>query len=254
MAVPYIIWTFIYVLIENFKKPSQIPGIYIKDLITAESAVIMYYVFVYCELTLLIPLIDKLARSGYKWIGFLISPLEIVVMRLLPIVSGYEVNKYIRIIMNISCLGWFTYYYLGYLLGNGFIKLKLSAPRIIMLWAGAIILQITEGYWYYSMGELNCGTQLKLTAISAGSLFTLLAYRYIYAENAPAPEILHFLGDYSFGIFFAHLMVMTALKHIPHYRGIVIYPFNAVVTVAVTSLFAVVGKKILGKNSKYLAL
>ncbi len=184
----------------------------------------------------------------------MISPIEIVLMRLLPLVLGYEVNKYIRIIMGISCLGWFTYYYLGYLLGNGLIKIKLSTSRIFVLWIGAIVLQMLEGYWYYSMGESNCGTQVKLTSILAGSLFTLLAYRYLNTENTPAPKFLHFLGDYSFGIFFSHLAVMSVLNHIPHYRDIVIYPFNAIVAIAITLICVVAGRKILGKNAKYLAL
>lgn len=255
VVIPYVIWTFVYVLIGNFKNPSELPGAYIKNLITAGSAAVMYYVFVYCEFTLLIPLIDKLARGAkYKWIGFVISPIEIVLMRLLPLVLGYEVNKYIRIIMGISCLGWFTYYYLGYLLGNGLIKIKLSTSRIFVLWIGAIVLQMLEGYWYYSMGESNCGTQVKLTSILAGSLFTLLAYRYLNTENTPAPKFLHFLGDYSFGIFFSHLAVMSVLNHIPHYRDIVIYPFNAMVAIAITLICVVAGRKILGKNAKYLAL
>ena len=58
VVIPYVIWTFVYVLIGNFKNPSELPGAYIKNLITAGSAAVMYYV--------LIPLIDKLARGGVK--------------------------------------------------------------------------------------------------------------------------------------------------------------------------------------------
>lgn len=254
IAIPYVIWTLVYVIIGNFKNLTNIPIAYVKNLITARSAAVMYYVFVYCESTLLIPLIDKLARSKYKWVGFLISPIEIIVMRLIPLVSGYEVNKYIRVIMGVSCLGWFIYYYLGYLLGNGLLRIKVPTSKIILMWVGSIVLQIMEGYWYYSMGESNCGTQLKLTAILSGVLFTLLAYRYLDSENAPAPKLFHFLGDYSFGIFFAHLAVMIVLGHIPHYREYVIYPFNAIIAIAITLLCVVIGRKLLGKYAKYLAL
>lgn len=63
MAIPYFIWTLVYVAIANITGPSNIPIAYIKALITANSAAVMYYIFVYCQFTLLIPLIDKLARS-----------------------------------------------------------------------------------------------------------------------------------------------------------------------------------------------
>ena len=156
--------------------------------------------------------------------------------------------------MNISCLGWFTYYYLGYMLGNGFLKIKVPALKILLMWIGAIALQILEGYWYYSMGERNCGTQLKLTAILSGVLFSLLAYRYITAQNTPTPKVFHLLGEYSFGIFFSHLAVMVVLRHIPYYREYVVYPLNAIVTVFVTTVCVALGRAVCGKYAKYLAL
>lgn len=254
ICIPYFIWTLIYVLLKNYNSLSQISIVYIKNLITGRSAAVMYYVFVYCELTLLIPMIDKLARSKYKWIGFLITPIEIIVMRLIPLILGNDMNEYVSLLMDLSCLGWFTYYYLGYLLGNGIIKIKSSTSKIVLLWICSIVLQILEGYWYYSMGDLNCGTQNKLTAILSGVLFILLAYKYIETENTLAPKTLRFLGGYSFGIFFSHLAVMSVLNLIPFYRNIIIYPFNAIITITITLICAVIGKKLLGRIAKYFAL
>ena len=254
IAIPYMIWTLVYVIIGKYKNPTQIPISYVKNLITAKSAAVMYYVFVYCELTLLIPLIDKLARSKYRWIGFLITPCEIIVMRLIPLMAGFEANEYIRVIMEISCLGWFTYYYLGYLLGNGLIKIKAPSSRILLMWICSIALQILEGYWYISMGDSNCGTQVKLTAVLSGVLISLLAYQYLNSENTPTLKLLHNLGDISFGVFFSHLAVQSALGQVSHYRKYIIYPFNAIVVIAITAICVVVGRKVFGKNSKYLAL
>ncbi len=194
VAIPYVIWTLIYVIIGNITSPANIPVSFLYNLITAEAAGVVYYVFVYCEFILLIPTMDKLARSKYKCLGFVISPLEIIIMRLFPLMTGYEVNKYIGLIMHVSCLGWFTYYYLGYMLGNGLLEIKLPTSRILILLVGAIGLQIAEGLWYFSMGEQNCGTQLKLSAILTGSKFVLLGYRYLETEKTPAPKILHLLG------------------------------------------------------------
>ncbi len=254
IGIPYVIWTFVYVIIGNFRSPASIPVSFVKNLITAGSAAVMYYVFVYCELTLLIPLIDKLARSKYRWFGFLISPIEIIIMRLIPLLIGYEMNKYLRAIIHVSCLGWFIFFYLGYLLGNGLLSVKVSTLRVFLLLIISLVLQILEGYWYYSMGEENCGTILKITAVLSCVLFSFLIYWYLGTESAPAPKIFHFLGGYSFGIFFAHLAVMAILKHVPYYIEYVIFPLNAVVTIASTLLCVVIGRKLLGKYAKYLAL
>lgn len=59
VLIPYVIWTFIYVLIGNIKNPFNIPRAFFISLVTAGATAVMYYVFVYCELTLLIPVIDK---------------------------------------------------------------------------------------------------------------------------------------------------------------------------------------------------
>ena len=51
VAIPYVIWTLFYVILHNYKEPSQIPVDYIKCLLTGKAAAVMYYVFVYCEFT-----------------------------------------------------------------------------------------------------------------------------------------------------------------------------------------------------------
>lgn len=254
VAVPYVIWTLVYVLLHNVKSPSQIPVEFVKSLLIANSAAVMYYIFIYCEFTLLIPLIDKLARSKYKYLGFCIAPIEILLMRTIPLVTGITVNKYLGILSGISCLGWFTYYYLGYMVGNNLIEVKTSTKKLVIFWAVSIGLQVLEGYWYFSMGEANCGTQLKLTSILSGSLFALMAYRFITNEKHIEVKTLYLLGNVSFGIYFAHLAVMAVFGKVSYYNTIAVYPINALITLVVTSVCVLLGRKILGKNAKYLAL
>lgn len=254
VIVPYAIWTFVYVLFYEHKQLQNIPGVYIKNLLTGNAVAIMYYIFVYCELTLLLPVIDKIARSKYKYLVFVISPAEIILMRLLPLILGVELNRYIAVIQNISCLGWFTYYYLGYLIGNSIIEVKSTTRKIFACWVITIILQIFEGYLYLLWGEDNCGTQLKLTAILSGTLFAILSYRFIQSKKAPKIKILYLLGNASFGIYFSHIAVMNVLGMIPCYSQYIRYPLNALLVVFVTYICVLIGKKVLGRYAKYLAL
>ena len=240
-------------LLIQAKATDWIVRDYLHYLIFGNAAAIMYYVFVYCECTLLIPLIDKLAKSRFKYIGFVISPLEIICMRLIPLVFGIQLNKYIDAIVGLSCLGWFTYFFLGYLLGNNCISIKWKTKTIAILLAISLLIQILEGYWYFSMGDSNCGTQMKLSAILTGSLFCVLAYRYIESDLSMKLRLLVTLGNHSFGIFFSHLFIKKLLGKIPGYTEYVCFPLSAIALVLLSLGIVMVGHKLLGRFAKYIA-
>ena len=132
VVVPYILWTLIYVVLYNLRTPKTIPRTFFVALIKGDAAAMMYYVFVYCEFTLLIPVIDKLARSKYKYVGFIITPAEIILMRLGSMLMEHQISGMLKAIMHVSCLGWFTYFYLGYLLGNNLLQLKVKNRNLIL--------------------------------------------------------------------------------------------------------------------------
>lgn len=132
LLVPYILWTFVYSMLNSYQSIRLLPQNFFIGLLTASSAAVMYYVFVYIQLTLLIPAIDKLSRSKFFLLGFLISPLEILIMKTIPSLSGHPFDKWLTMIIDVSCLGWLTYFYFGYILGNGLIKLKRYSTNIYM--------------------------------------------------------------------------------------------------------------------------
>ncbi|MCD7872592.1 MAG: acyltransferase, partial [Clostridiales bacterium] len=136
-------------LYYNIHTPAEIPLSFVKRLILADSAPMMYYVFVYIQFTLLIPTIGKISKSKFIYLPFLITPLEIIFVRLLPMLLKLELNSVFLKVKSISCLPWFTFFYLGYLLGNNIIKIKASARKLTFCFACSIILQIFEGYAYY---------------------------------------------------------------------------------------------------------
>lgn len=253
ILIPYILWTMVYVIINNFNNLSEISLIFVKRLLQGNSAAIMYYVFVYCELTLLIPFIDRLAKSKYKYWGFAISPLEIICMRYIPLITGWSVNDSVQTLMLLSCLGWFTYYYLGYVLGNNIIQVKCSFNQLSIIWVFSIVLQMMEGYYYLLKGVGNCGTQLKLTSILSGTIVVLLFFVYINSQKKCKLKILHLIGNYSFGIYFSHIAIMKILQKIPFYERYVFYPFNAIIVLGVNVLLIMCVKKVLGDKSKYIA-
>lgn len=256
VAIPYIIWTIIYAALNNAGTPEKIPTQLIKNLIAGNGAAVMYYIWVYCELTILVPLIDKLSNSKFKWIIFAISPIEIILMHTIPVVLSIELNKYIAMIMGLSCVGWFDYYYLGYLLGNGKLELRISREKLIVLYFLSVILQIFEGYYYFSIGLTNCGTQMKLSAVFTILVVSMLAYEFLLKSDGircKLHKLLKTIGDNSFGVFFSHLAIMHLLQLVPAYRVIDIYPINGCIVLAIAITLSIAIHKLFGKYSVYLA-
>lgn len=253
VIVPFFIWSFIYVVMMHYKEPSMIIMYYAKSLITTKSAPMLYYVYVYCELSLLIPLIDKLSKSRHYWIGFLISPIEIVIMRFLPILLDVSVNEIVLVIMHVSCIGWFSIFYLGYLLGNERITFEVKTIKLFIALLFAIILQLFEGYCYYSKGVVDCGTQLKLSSLITAVIYILLFYKFIFSERVDSFKIIKILGDYSFGVFFSHIAVLRVLRKLPYFNELAVYPMNAIITLFLSFLLVYLGRRLLGRNAVYFA-
>ena len=138
VLVPYFIWTMIYTILHNYHFVKDIPLLFLKNLITGKSEAIMYYVFVYCQLTLLIPLINKLAKSKYQFLGLIVSPLEMIVFRLIPKLLNFQFSSFISLLIQLSCIGWLSYFYLGYLIGNNYINRNFKINRLIFRIEGGV--------------------------------------------------------------------------------------------------------------------
>lgn len=253
VLIPYTIWSILYTTIGftsggiNLKK-------YVFNYITAGGAATMYYIFVYIQLVLLTPLLGKLLKKKYWYLGFVISPIALLI-NYYWLLSKTTPNTYISIVWGVCCLVWITSYYLGLYLKNINNK-EYNIKKLVLVYILAIALQIAEGYVWYSMGEVNCGTQAKISCLLTSSIFILLAYQYIKSSRFKGNNrLMVLIGNYSFGIYISHLMILTILeKLIPFWKSI---PFgiNTVIVLVITLLFVIVGKKILGdKISRYIGL
>lgn len=253
VLIPYIVWTFLYTT-ANFIRHDVDFKKYIINLLTTKSASPLYYIFIYIQFVILTPLLVKLAKSKYRFWGFIISPLSIII-KYYWLLNGIKPNIYISTIFGLCCLEWFLYYYLGFLLGNKIINKHFNITKLLLLYTFCIILQIFETYCWFLLGEDNCGTQIKLSCYLTNSIFILISYWYINNPNINyTNKILLLIGDYSFGIYISHIMVILLLSKLPFWSQI---PFclNSIIVLFFTLLCTLIGKKICGqKLSKLLGL
>ncbi len=252
LLVPYILWTLAYVVQASWQTPGAIAGAFLRGLLQASTAPVMYYVYVYIQFTLLIPAIDRLARSRWRMAGFLISPAEILLMRLIPMLAGHSFPYWVNLILANSCLYMFSFFYMGYLLGNGLLTIPHSSRKLLWWLVLATLWQMGEGYWFSSLGVYNCGTQRKLSSVAASVLVSLLAWRFLQSGKASRAPILKTLGDHSFGIFFCHVFLMRLLGS--WHVALPAYPLSALAILALSLAFCLAGRKLLGPFAKYLAL
>lgn len=208
VLVPYVIWTVLYALQKG--APEKI----FFNLITAKANAAFYYVFVYIQFVLLTPWLLRLAKSRMQWLGWLVAPFSVLLFRYLPAALGMTVPAIAEDLWNICCAGWFTFYYLGLVLGNSLLRRPLpgmafTAAFLVL----SVVLQILEGYLWFRCGLPNCGSQLKLTSMLTTATVLLLAYTWLEDKTKTGRYRLPVcIGNVSFGIYLSHIMVIRVLS------------------------------------------
>ena len=245
VLVPYVIWTVIY-SIPDIRSAGL--SALLKNLLCANATTTLYYIFVYIQFVLLTPLLGKLAKSPYRHLGWLIAPLSVILFKYIPVFGGIEQGKHIQLFWNDACLGWFTFYYLGLILGNRINDRKFNVRNLAILYCASLLLQMAEGYLWYKTDPAGCGSQLKLTSILSSSIFILLMYSVLLNRNHhPKSRLLCMIGDYSFGIYLVHMMFLKLLETFDLYN-LIPYPINSIVVLAISFIFCCTCSTVFGKK------
>ena len=85
VIIPYIIWTILYSVASKAWTPKALA----LNLLTAKSAATMYYIFVYIQFVMLTPLLGRLAKSKYQWMGWLVAPLSVMIFKYYPLIPQH---------------------------------------------------------------------------------------------------------------------------------------------------------------------
>lgn len=219
------------------------------NVITTKAAAHLYYVFVYIQFVLLTPLLGKLAKSRFIHLGWIIAPISIIVFKYLPSIFSIEYSWYISLMWGNACLGWLTFYYLGLLLGNNMLEIKLNIKTLSIIYVLSIAIQIVEGYIWLVYGNTNCGTQLKLSSLLTSSIFLMIANVLLKNNklNTNENNIMLKLGNYSFGIYLCHIFIIRLFNGISYYEFIP-YPLTSFIILLISFSFCYILDKICGRR------
>lgn len=245
IAVPYIVWTVIYSL-PDISSSGLIA--LAKNLVSANACGTLYYIFVYAQFVLLTPFLFKLAKSRYRYLGWLIAPVSVLLFKYYGYSFGIHTNKYLYLLWSDLCLGWFTFYYLGLLLGNKIINKKYNLPTLTTVYAVSIVLQMIEGYIWAKLDAGNCGSQLKLSSLLSSSIFVLILYTLLQSNTFQSrSRILTLIGEYSFGIYLSHILFIRLLEYWGSSKT-VSFPLFSVTVVSFSLIFCNTLDYLLGKK------
>ena len=179
VLIPYVIWNVSYTLLDYYFNGWGGFRILFVHLISTKASGHLYFIFVYIQFVLLTPVLGKLLKSKYRWMGWFVAPISTVFFKYYFLLSGREMNHYLSVVWDVCCLGWFTFYYLGLMLGNGIKVCRYNYKKLAVMYGISILLQMGEGYIWFRLGEGNCGSQIKLTSFLTSTLFLLLVHEYL---------------------------------------------------------------------------
>ena len=244
VLVPYFIWTVIY-SIQDIQSEGL--SVLVKNLLCANATTTLYYIFVYIQFVLLTPLMGKLAKSCFRHLGWIIAPLSVVLFKYIPVFGDIYLGKHVELLWSDACLGWFTFYYLGLILGNKLLSPKFNLRNMVFLYCVSLLLQMGEGYLWFTVDPAGCGSQLKLTSILSSSIFMLIIYSVLSSNHGTKCRLLSTIGDYSFGIYLVHMMILKALEPMSLYSAIP-YPVTSLIILIISSIFCYVCTAVTGKR------
>lgn len=240
VGIPYVLWTVLYSWADNTHEMWF-------NLLTASAASPLYYIFVYIQLVLLTPWMVKLARSRYQFIGWLISPVSIIIFSYLKVFGVVDYHPHVQLIWWDSCLGWFTFYYLGLILGNRIKVIHYPLRTLMTLFIISLLIQMAEGYGWFRMGVVDCGSLHKLSTLLTSSLCVLVVQTLLEKGVDVKSKTLRLIGDYSFGIYMSHIMVLLGLRLTPVYHSIP-FPVNSIVLLLLTFAVCWLIHRVCGKK------
>ena len=244
VLVPYFIWTVIY-SIQDIQSEGL--SVLVKNLLCANATTTLYYIFVYIQLVLLTPLLGKLAKSRFRHLGWIIAPLSVVLFKYIPAFGEIHLGKHVELLWSDACLGWFTFYYLGLILGNKILSPKFNLRNLVFLYCMSLLLQMGEGYLWFTVDPAGCGSQLKLTSILSSSIFMLIIYSVLSSNHGTKCRLLSTIGDYSFGIYLVHMMILKELEPMALYSAIP-YPVTSLIILIISLIFCNVFTAVTGKR------
>lgn len=209
-----VIWDLLYTIIKYRSSilNSSIITV-LKSFVFSTSAAHLYYIYVLIQLFLITPFLIKLSNNDkYKNFPILITPIYNIILFICNYFFSFNIPLY-----NYWIFGWISYYHLGIILKKEK-DFKFKENNFLIL---CLFTSILEGVLIYaSRNELYNLAISQLTFFN--SIYSLMFCYLLFNGNKNfkinnvksewVQRMLIKLGNYSFGIYFSHLLILMIVR------------------------------------------
>lgn len=240
LLLPYLVWSCIYLL-----KTAVFDGTTLRQVVYAflcgKAATPRYYIVVMIQLTIITP---WLVKHRKKWM-YLVTPVYLVFL------YAYNIkNRTAPPLYETLFPAWFFFYLLGMDCRSADIGNWLG--RIKRHWVVvALLLSLGEAAVLKAAG---CADGFVTSQIKVGSFMytAVLALWLLKKKSERGRNILTLMGDFSYGIFYCHMLVLWVARKVVGVAGLDhIWVLNAglcfVLTVTGSFLLVWIARKLAGK-------
>lgn len=200
LLLPYLVWSCIYLL-----KTAVFDGITLRHIVYAlicgKAATPFYYIVVMIQLTIITP---WLVRNRKKWM-YLVTPTYLVIIYIYNIATGTVPLFYETLFP-----AWFFFYLFGMDCRSG--NIGKWRERVNIIWVAiALCASITE---VFILKGIGCTDGFVTSQIKFGSfMYTAALVLWLLKKKAESRRnILSITGDYSYGIFYCHMLILWIVR------------------------------------------
>ena len=216
LLIPLIVWDVIYTVVMLISKDMSFISV-IKKLIISSAGYHLYYIYVLIQLFIITPILYKYIKIKNKFLKFLpllITPIYCLVLEVLQLRFNIAIPLY-----NYWIFGWFTYYYLGILIKNvNLNEKKINGISVLLIFTLIISvlhrMYVLKIFYNYSLAT----SQILLVNVLYSSILCFMLFLISKKQiSVDKNSIIVKTGDYSFGIYLSHALVLMVIKKIINY-------------------------------------